>query len=124
MRLFLLVPLAALALGACAPGLLAGLGGPAAPAPLAATTIDDKGLETAWKAFDLSLDAINTLGDLGYIVPGTPRGKAIASAIRKVNTALAAAERFAAAGSAGDYATALREAATGIGEIRTIIGSK
>lgn len=113
----------ALALSACT-GLPGFALGPAAPAPLAQTTIDDRGLETAWKAFDLALDAINTLGDLGYIVPGTPRGKAIASAIRKVNTALAAAERFAAAGSSPDYATALREAANGIGEIRTIIGSK
>ena len=124
MKRFIFAVGASLALSACAPGLLAGLGGPAAPAPLAATTIDDQGLETAWKAFDLSLDAINTLGDLGYIVPGTPRGKAIAAAIRKVNTALAAAERFAAAGSSTDYATALREAANGIGDIRTIIGSK
>lgn len=57
-------------------------------------------------------------------MPGTPRGRAIASAIRKVNTALAGAERLAAAGSAGDYATCLREAANGIGEIRTIIASK
>lgn len=134
-RLFAIVGIswaviASIALVGCAP--LAGLPQPGgvpgagivAPAPLARTTIDDKGLETALKAFDLSLDAINTLGDLGYIVPGTPRGKAIALAIRKVNTALAAAERFAAAGSSTDYATALREAANGIGEIRTIIGSK
>ncbi len=123
MKRFLLPLCAALALTGCAPGLLSGLG-TAPPAPLAQTTIDDKALDTAWKAFDLSLDAINTLGDLGYIVPGTPRGKAIAAAIRKVNTALAAAERLAAAGSARDYATALREAANGIGEIRAIIGSK
>src|SRR5687768_1180651 len=77
-----------------------------APAPLAATTIDDQGLETAWKAFDLALDAINALGDAGVIVPGSEKGKAVASAIRTVNRSLAAAERFAAAGSTTDYADA------------------
>lgn len=109
-----------LGLSGCA-GMLAGLG-TAAPAPLASTTIDDQGLEATWKAFDVALDAINVLGDRGVIVPGTPRGKAVASAIRKVTAALVAAERFAAAGSSSDYTTALREAAAGFGELRTLIG--
>ena len=93
------------------------------PAPLAKTTIDDRALETAWKTFDVALDAINLLTDKGVIVPGTPRARSIAAAIRKVNSALAAAERFAAAGSATDYATALREAVAGVNEIRTALGS-
>src|SRR5688572_27721243 len=94
-----------------------------APAPLAATTIDDQGLETAWKAFDVALDAINALGDAGVIVPGSEKGKAVASAIRTVNRSLAAAERFAAAGSTTDYAEALREASAGLNDLRTIIGN-
>lgn len=93
------------------------------PAPLAHTTIDDRALETAWKTFDVALDAINLLTDKGVIVPGTPRAKGIAAAIRRVNTALASAERFAAAGSATDYASALREAMAGVSEIRKALGS-
>lgn len=117
----LFAPLAALALLSGCAGLGALTG--AAPAPLARTTVDDRALETAWKAFDLALDALNALGDVGVIVPGTPRGRAVAAAIRKVNRALAAAERFAAAGSATDYATALQEATAGMAEIRAAIGS-
>jgi hypothetical protein len=119
MRLFL-IPLAALSLSSCA-GLGALMSGP--PAPLSRTTIDDRALETAWKTFDVALDAINLLTDRGIIVPGTPRARSIATAIRRVNTALASAERFAAAGSATDYATALREAMAGVAEIRTALGS-
>lgn len=95
-----------------------------APAPLARTTIDDTALETAWKAFDLALDAVNLLGDRGVIVPGTPTGKSVAAGIRKVNRALAAAERFAAAGSLTDYNGALMEASAGIVELSAIIGGK
>lgn len=102
---------------------LAGCGVPAftaaAPAPLAATTVDDTGLETAWRAFDVALDSINLLGDLGVIVPGSPKGRAVAASIRTVNRSLAAAERFAAAGSQTDYALALRDAMAGMDELRT-----
>lgn len=121
MRRLILAACAALALSGCA-------GVPTfavpSPAPLAATTIDDHGLEACWKAFDLALDAINALGDAGVIVPGSPRGKAVAAGIRTVNASLAAAERFAAAGSATDYATALSEATTAMAELRAAIGSK
>lgn len=117
-----LIPALALSLTGCAG--MPGLTIPAAPAPLERTTIDDTALETAWKAFDLALDAINGLADAGAIVPGTPRAKQIAAGIRKVNAALGTAERFAAAGSTTDYATALREATAGINEIRSLIGGQ
>ena len=87
------------------------------PAPLASTTLDDSGLETAWRAFDLALDGINLLGDHGVIVPASPEGKAIARSIRAVNRSLAAAERFAAAGSATAYKDALNEAKAGMDEL-------
>ena len=90
-----------------------------APAPLAQTTIDDTGLETAWRAFDVALDSINLLGDAGVIVPGSPEGRAVAASIRKVNRGLTSAERFAAAGSQTDYALALHEAMAGMDELRT-----
>jgi uncharacterized protein YceK len=124
MKHLILAPMLALALSGCGPmlGALAGVG--SAPAPLARTTIDDRALETAWKTFDVALDAINLLTDRGIIVPGTPRARSIATAIRKVNRSLAAAERFAAAGSATEYGSALNEALAGVSEIRTALGSE
>lgn len=118
----LLIPFAALSLASCA-GLPA-LMGASAPAPLARTTIDDRALETAWKVFDLALDSINILTDRGVIVPGSPQARSIATAIRKVNRSLAAAERFAAAGSSTEYSTALAEALAGVSEIRSAIGGQ
>ena len=116
----ILILAAALALSAC------GMTMPTltqAPAPLAATTIDDTALETAWRSFDAALDAINLLGDAKQIIPGTPRGKAVATAIRKVNSALMSAEHMAAAGSTKDYLQALAEAKMGIAELRTALRS-
>lgn len=119
-KTILLAPLVALSLSGCA-GLLGAIAGPA-PAPLARTSIDDRALETAWRSFDVALDAIALLTDRGVIVPGTPQGHSVAAAIRAVNRSLAAAERFAAAGSASDYATALREATEGMNTIRQALG--
>lgn len=120
MRRLLLSCAAALALTGCGP-MLAAMGGGAAPAPLAQTVIDDKALDALWKSFDVTLDALNVLGDMGVIVPGTPRGRAVADGIRRVNRALAAAERFAAAGSSGDYAAALRDATAAFNDLRAAI---
>lgn len=110
-RFLFLAPL--LALGGCTglPGLV-----PPVPVQQAACTADNE-LETAWKAFDVALDAINVLGDQGVIVPGTPKGKAIAAGIRRVNGALALAERFAATCSTGQASTALAEATAGMADI-------
>ena len=121
MKRALIALCAPLALAACAGLPTLTTVAPPAPAPLERGTIDDKGLLAAWQAFDVALDAINLLGDRGWLVPGTPRGKAVASAIRKVNAALAAAERFAAAGSAPDYVTALRDASAGLADLRSIL---
>lgn len=112
-RSLFLAPMLALTLTAC-PGPITGLG--SAPVQQAACTADNE-LETAWKAFDVALDAINALGDQGVIVPGTPKGKAIAAGIRRVNGALALAERFAATCSAGQASTALAEATAGMADI-------
>lgn len=119
-RMMSLLACAALLLSACTP-----LGRPqTAPAPLAGTTIDDSALFTAWKAFDIVLDAVNMAGDAGWIVPGSPKGKTVAAAILKVNAALGAAERFAAAGSTTDYLIALAQAKEGLTELRVAFGGK
>lgn len=118
-RFFLpLLPL--IPLGGCAglPGLV-----PPAPVQQAACAADNE-LETAWKAFDLALDAINLLGDQGVIVPGSPKGKAIAAGIRRVNGALALAERFAATCSTGQAASALAEATAGMADISAALEGK
>lgn len=84
------------------------IGTPTAPAPLAATTIDDTGLEAAWKSFDVALDAINLLIDVKQITPGSAKAKRIADGIDAVTASLVAAESaVAAASNPSDYLTAL-----------------
>lgn len=114
-----IIALAALSLTACAPGLFPGIAGPGAP--LERTTIDDRGLQKAWQVFDLTLDAINLLGDVGVIVPGSPTGRAVATGIRATNKALAVAEHAAAGGSARDYTTALTEIDAALAGLRSTI---
>lgn len=91
--------------------------GPKAPAPLAKTTIDDTALETAWRSFDLALDAINVLP----IQPGSAKGKAVAAGIRRVLAALTAAESAVAAGSTDNYFVALTNAKAAIAELRVAV---
>lgn len=116
MKAWMLAPL--LALTGCAgfPGLMQ-------PPPVVgqAACAADNELETAWKAFDLALDAINMLGDRGEIVPGSPKGRAVAAGIRRVNGALALAERFAATCSTGQASNALAEATAGMADISTAL---
>lgn len=78
-----------------------------APAPLAATAIDDRALQTAWKSFDVALDAINLYLDAKPSVIGTPGAKRLADGIDALTAALTAAESAAAAGSTTSYAVAL-----------------
>ncbi|HYI39978.1 MAG TPA: hypothetical protein VE053_06640 [Allosphingosinicella sp.] len=112
-RVLLFVPL--LLAGCAVPG-LPQLGTVSQPVQQAACVAGDK-LETAWKAFDLALDAINALGDAGAIVPGSARGKAVAAGIRTVNAALGRAERFSAVCSSNDMSNALDEAVAGMADI-------
>lgn len=93
----------------------------ASPAPLAQTTIDDTALSTAWKSFDVALDAINIAIDAHLIVVGSPKANAIADAIDKVTKFLTAAESAAAAGSATDYKVALANASAAITEMRSAL---
>jgi hypothetical protein len=94
-----------------------------APAPLAQTTIDDTGLETAWKAFDVSLDAVNLAMDLKPALIGTPNAIRLANAIDAVTLALTAAESAAAAGSSTDYAVAMVKSKQAFMEMRAAISA-
>lgn len=121
MKRFLLAATAALSLSACAlPSFSMGTAAQS-PAPLAQTTIDDTALSTAWKSFDVALDAINLAIDAHAITPGSAKAVSIANAVDKVTKFLTAAESAAAAGSATDYKVALANASAAITEMRSAL---
>jgi hypothetical protein len=110
---------AALALAACtSTGGLPGIP-TTSPAPFAKTTVDDTALETAWRSFDLALDAIKLMP----IEPGSAKGKAVAAGIRAVLAALTGAENAVAALSTTDYLKALNEAKAAIANLRLVLKS-
>jgi hypothetical protein len=94
-----------------------------APAPLAKTTVDDSGLQTAWRSFDLALDGIALLRDAGALKPGTPKAIAVANGIDKVLAAFEAAEHAVAAGSTTSYRTAMAEAKAAVASLRSVLRS-
>lgn len=105
----------ALSLGGCAiPAALA----PVAPAPLAATTIDDRALSAAWKSHELLQDAINLYLDAKPAAVGTPAARRVAAVNDAITAALTAAESAAAAGSTTNYLTALADAGRALAEMR------
>lgn len=112
--------LAALSIGACQIPAIS-IGGPEAPAPLAQTTIDDTALMTAWKSFDIALDAINMLIDAKQITIGSPKAVKVADGIDRVTAFLTAAESAAAAGSTKDYMVALANAKGAITDLRAAL---
>ena len=117
MKKLLLIPMFALSVSGCmTPGSISLPG----VVQQASCEVDER-IETAWKAFDLALDAINVLGDVGKIVPGTPQGKAVAAGIRKTNAAMGRAERFAATCSEGQANSALNDAEAAMADISTAL---
>lgn len=100
-----LIICAALAISGCGlPGILT------APAPLQQTVIDERGLITAWSAFDVALTAVDGLIATGRIKPGTPPALAIAGYFKTAQSALNAATKAQKAGSTADYFEAMTEA--------------
>ncbi len=119
MKRLLLIAGASLSLTACQlPNIQIGA---EAPAPLAATVIDDKALMAAWQSFDLALDGINLLADKGYLVPGTAKAIKVADGIDKVTAFLTAAESAVAAGSTKDYAVAMANTRGAIAQLRAAL---
>ena len=104
---------AALSLGACMP-----IGLNSAPAPLAATAIDDVALRTAWQGFEVAIQTITLLRQAGVIKAGSPSALKIADGIDRVTAALNAAEHAATVGSTTDYTVALTEARAAIADLR------
>lgn len=110
----------ALALSGCTlPAVTAGQ----APAPLAATTIDDSALETAWKAHDALQDALNLYMDAKPAFIGTPAAKRIADINDAITAGLSAAEAGAAAGSTTNYLTGLAKAKEALAQMRNALSA-
>lgn len=106
----------ALALASCQPGSVLN-----PPAPLAQTTIDEKGLIVALQTFDTVLTAVDRLVAAGVIKPGSPRAVAIADAIHNAKIAFQAASAAQRAGNATGYLTALTNAQTAIAQVNSLI---
>ena len=111
----ILIALSIVALGACATNPLA------APAPLASTTIDEKGLIIALQTFDTLLTAVDKLVAVGVIKPGSPRALQIADAIHTGKLAFQAASAAQRAGNSGSYITAIGQAQVAIANINQLI---
>lgn len=94
-----------------------------APAPLAASTIDEKTLVLALQTFDTALTAVDRLIAVGVIKPGSPRAVQMADAIHKAKVAYQAASAAQRAGNTTSYLTALSQAKLAVGEMSTLIGS-
>ena len=105
-----------IALASCTPGSVL-----TAPAPLAHTTIDEKGLILALQTFDTVLTAVDRLVAAKIIVPGSPRALAIANAIETAKTAYQAASAAQRVGNSGSYLTAINQAQVAIAQINALV---
>lgn len=106
-----------IALAGCTPG----TGVLSAPAPLAATVIDERTLVVALLTFDTVLTSVDRLVEAGVIVPGSPRALQIADAIRSAKLAYQAASAAQRAGNSGSYLTALAQARTAVASINLLV---
>ena len=105
-----------IALVSCTPGSVL-----TAPAPLAHTTIDEKGLILALQTFDTVLTAVDRLVAAGVIKPGSPRAVQIADAIQSTKKALQIASAAQRVGNTGSYLTAIRQAQVAIAQINSLV---
>lgn len=87
----------------------------------ACSAVSLENLNTAWRAYDAALDAINLLIDVKAIVPGSAKAKAIANGNDAVLTAFKTAEHARAICDASSYKAALDQAQTGLADIRAAL---
>lgn len=92
-----------------------------APAPLAATAIDEKGLILALQTFDTVLTAVDKLIAARVIVPGSARAIAIADTIAKAKVAFQAASAAQRAGNTASYITAITQAKAAVANINVLV---
>jgi hypothetical protein len=109
-------------LSGCA-GVLGALAGPPpTAAPLAATSIDEAGIDLVRDLFDVSLFGIDALIDSGRIQVGSPEARSLARVIRQISGFLGAADAAQKAGQATTYNESLRNARQALGQLRRAIG--
>lgn len=101
-------------------GAMPNIAQPSLPAPLAATTVDDRAVAVAFQSFDTLLAAVDILIDVGAIVPGTPRALAIADGLSTARDLLNRASLLQRAGS-GDPAALFTAAAAALSRVRTAL---
>ncbi len=94
---------------------------PSAPAPLAATSIDEKVLIVGLQTFDTLLSAVDKLVAVGVLKPGTARSVQVADAIKEAKIGFQAASAAQRAGNAGTYSLGLAQAQTAIARINLLI---
>ena len=82
---------------------------------------DTQRFDTALRAYDVAIDAVNLLIDVKLIKPGTPTALTIADANDKVLAAFAAAENARLACNATSYLEALQKANAAIADIRAAL---
>lgn len=116
MKRILIAAALALTLPACTPGSII-----SAPAPLAQTAIDEKGLTLAWEGFNTALDGINALRRAGIIKDGSQSAVRLANLIDGTTAALTAASAAQRAGNSASYITAMTEAKTALLGIRDLL---
>lgn len=92
------------------------------PAPLTATSIDEKALTIAAQALDTTALSASALVKAHVIVAGSPRALGLATALDKARHGVNAAAAARRVGNAASYRAALADAESAIAEIRTIIG--
>ena len=107
-KLLLSLALMSTTLAGCTPNQFWGLEN--APAPLQQTVIDEKGLITAFSAFDVLLTSIDGLVASNVIVAGSPTALKIKGYLTTAKAALNAAAAAQKAGSTTDYVAALDSA--------------
>lgn len=93
-----------------------------APAPLAASTIDEKSFIVALQAFDTALTAVDRLIAAGVITPGSPRAHSIADAVHAGKLAFQAASAAQRAGNTTSYFTAIEQARVAVSRINALVG--
>lgn len=97
--------------------------GAVAPAPLAKTLIDEKGVLMALQSTDVIATGVDRLVAAGVFVPGSPKALTIRSGLVALRTFLKAASAAQKAGNANSYAVAMTEAAKSFREIAAALNS-
>lgn len=119
-----LVLLSCLALAACGPNSQTT---PVSSLPVASTVcpqISLERLDTALKAYDVAIDAVNMLIDVKVITPGSDNAKKIASANDAIIAGFQAADAARAACNATSYTEALANINSGIDAVRSALPHK